>query len=264
MGYVLGKFPPGKKDIALADKVLQNLLKAHCDVYYLLKVFPEGRRASIGIVHNVLKFEPYYWWNPIEHFSCYYLSHMTNDVVLNFFKTGEYKFYIPFYANSTFIDKEATGALDFIGLNYYSHPLIKMQFSAKELLHSACYEDEKMGDKNFRLYPEGLYKAIKDFSILNVPIYITENGIPDKDDVIREDYIKRYLFSLSEAIKDGYDVRGYYYWTLMDNFEWDEGYLVKFGLYEVDFADNTKKLREGSKIYLKIIDNWKRMHNYSW
>ena len=70
--------------------------------------------------------------------------------------------------------------------------------------------------------------------MLNKPIIITEKIADDRDDR-RALYIQRYLFAISKAIKDGYDVRGYYYWSLMDNFEWAFGYDMRFGLYEYDF-----------------------------
>ena len=70
---------------------------------------------------------------------------------------------------------------------------------------------------------------------LGKPIYITENGIADARDDRRELFIRRYLYAMSQAMKDGCDVRGYFYWSLLDNFEWAKGYEMKFGLYEVDF-----------------------------
>ena len=86
-----------------------------------------------------------------------------------------------------------------------------------------------------------------------MPIIITENGIADKKDDRRRRYIERYLYAVSKAIKEGADIRGYYYWSLMDNFEWSEGYEMKFGLYEVDFTTQVRTLREGSKRYMDIV-----------
>ena len=79
--------------------------------------------------------------------------------------------------------------------------------------------------------PKGYTMKIKEISKIGVPIYITENGIADQIDNKREFFINQYLGILIKAKKDGYDVRGYFYWTLMDNFEWDMGLDMKFGLY---------------------------------
>jgi beta-glucosidase len=103
------------------------------------------------------------------------------------------------------------------------------------------------------IYGEGMYRAIQLVSKLNVPIIITENGIADERDDKRAMYIEKYLFAISKAIKDGYDVRGYFYWSLMDNFEWAFGYDMKFGLYHVNHDTQERKLREGANAFMKIV-----------
>jgi beta-glucosidase len=107
----------------------------------------------------------------------------------------------------------------------------------------------------YAIYPEGLYDAISNVSKIGVPIYITENGIADELDSKRELFIRRYVYALSKAIEDGYDVRGYYYWTLMDNFEWDMGYKMRFGLYAVNFETQEAILRNGARCYKEIINS---------
>ena len=105
----------------------------------------------------------------------------------------------------------------------------------------------------YTIYPDGIYDAIKMTSNLNVPIYITENGIGDSKDIHRGPFIKRSLFAISEAIKNGYDIRGFYYWSLLDNFEWCLGYSQKFGLYEVNLETQERTLREGSKEFQNTV-----------
>ena len=112
-------------------------------------------------------------------------------------------------------------------------------------------------DMPYTIYGEGLYRAIQSVSTLDVPIIITENGIADAEDDRRELYIKRYIYAMSKAIKDGFDIKGYFYWSLMDNFEWAFGYDMKFGLYFVDYNTQERLLREGSKVFIKIINNEK-------
>ena len=90
---------------------------------------------------------------------------------------------------------------------------------------------------------------------MNLPIFITENGVADANDDRRELFIKRYLYAVSETIKNGYDVRGYFYWSLMDNFEWAFGYDMKFGLYEINFQTQQRKLRNGSKTFINYVNN---------
>ena len=102
-------------------------------------------------------------------------------------------------------------------------------------------------------YPEGFYRALMAVGKLGVPIYVTENGIPDAKDDRRADFINRYLYAMSRAIQDGCDVRGFYYWSLLDNFEWAEGYDMRFGLFEVDFETQERRLREGARAFVEAV-----------
>ena len=111
-----------------------------------------------------------------------------------------------------------------------------------------------MTDMPYTIYPEGIYRAIDRVSQIGKPIIITENGIADSKDDRRGLFIKRYLYAVNKAILKGKDVRGYFYWSLMDNFEWAEGYDMKFGLYEVDFNTQKRTLRAGSKEFVKIVN----------
>jgi len=94
--------------------------------------------------------------------------------------------------------------------------------------------------------------------VFKKPIYITENGIADSLDDRRKKWIDRHLYATYKAIKDGYDVRGFYYWTLTDNFEWAEGYKMKFGLYHTNLETQQRTLREGSKAFIHYVDETKK------
>jgi peroxiredoxin len=115
-------------------------------------------------------------------------------------------------------------------------------------------KEDVQTDMPYAIYPEGFYRAIKTISQIEAPIIITENGIADEDDSHRKLFINRYLYALSKSINEGYDIRGYFYWTLMDNFEWAEGYKMKFGLYKVDFNNQKRTLRTGSQSFIDIIN----------
>ena len=145
--------------------------------------------------------------------------------------------------------------MDFFGLNYYSHNHVKFKFSLKEFFELKFIDEDIMTDMPYTIYAEGFYRALKISSTLKKPIIVTENGIADAVDDRREKYIERYLYALSVAISEGIDVQGYYYWSLMDNFEWAFGYDMKFGLYEVDFQTQKRTLRKGAEIYKKIVES---------
>ena len=115
--------------------------------------------------------------------------------------------------------------------------------------------DDILTDMPYTIYGEGMYRAIESVSALNVPIIITENGIADTEDDRRELYIQRYLYAVSKAIEDGFDIQGYFYWSLMDNFEWAFGYDMKFGLFKVNYNTQERTLREGARTFIDIINH---------
>ena len=254
-GYFTGIFPPGKKNANIAVNVLKNLLQLHVEIYLALKDMPNGNDCQIGIVKNINQFEPYRRHSIMDWMVSLINNQFFNNSVINFFKTGVFKIRIPGLAWIKCYNKKAIGAMDFIGLNYYSHNHVKFKFDPKEFFELKFLSKDTMTDMPYTIYAEGFYRALHQISILNKPIIVTENGIADKKDKNRERYINEYLYALFRALEDGIDVRGYYYWSLLDNFEWAFGYDMKFGLYQVDFKTQKRILREGSKAYQKIVQD---------
>jgi beta-glucosidase len=201
-------------------------------------------------VHSYLKFEPYNDLNPIEALPCLFFTKNLHDTVMEFFKTGEF--------SSMLLQREsipeAKDSFDFFGLNYYSRPVIGMKFSLKDPLGATCYPGEVMTDMPYPSYAEGFYEALVDCGSLGKPVYVTENGIADAKDDRRELFIRKYLYALSRAISDGVDVRGYFYWSLIDNFEWAEGWAMKFGLFECNLETQKRTLRKGSNAYIGVVE----------
>ncbi len=252
-GYFQGVFPPGKKDPQLAGVVLKNLLEAHVQAYQALKRLPNGDKAQIGLVKNIFQFDPYRRWHLFDWLVSRQFNGLFTDAIIRFFQTGHFDFSLPGLVNVEHFNAATPGTLDFVGLNYYSHMLVKSHWNLKEFFTFERRPDEIMTDMPYPIYAEGFYRAIKTLAQLGVPVYITENGIADAKDDRRDLFIRRYLFALSQAIKDSCDVRGYFYWSLMDNFEWAEGYDMKFGLYEVNFATQERKLREGARYFVEVV-----------
>ena len=252
-GYFNGVFPPGKKDPILAARVLENLLNAHTKVYKHLKGLDGGDQVQIGLVKNIFQFDPLRRWHLLDWIYSKVLNNVFTHSSLNYFKNGYSTFSLPGMVKRTMVNDDAVGAMDFIGLNYYSRMHVRGQASLSEPFLFEKRPQDIQTDMDYSIYPEGFYKALKTISTLKKPIYVTENGVADKGDKIREVFIKRYLYSLNKALKDGIDIRGYFYWTLMDNFEWAEGYKMKFGLYEVNFETQTRTLRKSSNFFIDIV-----------
>lgn len=144
--------------------------------------------------------------------------------------------------------KKYTPYYDFIGLNYY-HISRKPYFGEK---NEIVPKQEIMKKMNWEIYPEGIYQVLKDLSKFKKPIFITENGIADRTDEFREKFIKDHLYWIWRAIQEGVDVRGYLYWSLLDNFEWAHGFGPRFGLVEIDYATLERRIRPSAYEYAKI------------
>ena len=252
-GYFNGIFPPGKKDPVLASVVLENLLYAHTKTYKHLKNLDGGDQAQIGLVKNIFQFDPLRRWHILDWVFSKVLNNVFTNSTLDYFKKGHAIFSLPGMVKKHLENNDAIGAMDFIGLNYYSRMHVKGQANMSEPFIFEKREKDIQTDMEYALYPEGFYKALHTISTLEKPIYVTENGVADRGNNIREIFIKRYLYALNKGIQDGLDIRGYFYWTLMDNFEWAEGYKMKFGLYEVNFETQARILRESSSLFAKMV-----------
>jgi beta-glucosidase len=256
-GYFQGNMPPGKKDPKLAAVVLRNILEAHVQAYWKIKSLPGGDRMMVGLVKNMTQMDPYRKWHPGDWLLANLMDGVFNGTTLEFLKTGKYRFNMPTMAKLSDENPKAKGSMDFIGLNYYSHYNYKFSFNLDKAFQAKLLPGEVKTDMDYASYPEGFYRAIKTVSQFGLPIIITENGIADAKDDRRELFINQYLYVVSKAISEGYNIRGYYYWSLTDNFEWSFGYDMKFGLYAVDWPTQMRMLRKGSKRYQQIIQSSK-------
>src|SRR5205823_9173904 len=102
------------------------------------------------------------------------------------------------------------------------------------------------------IYPKGLYRVLKRVGRFGKPVLITENGIADADDDQRARYLVAHLRQAHRATREGVDLRGYIHWSLLDNFEWSQGFTKRFGLAEVDFASQRRTLRPSAYLYREI------------
>ncbi|MCD4694114.1 family 1 glycosylhydrolase [bacterium] len=222
-GYIDGKFPPNKKnDFISSFKVFNNYIKIHRNIYQIIhKKFPQ---AKVSIAMTTGYFEPAHKWNLIEVIIAKLAHYFRNELFINR------------------INKQ----LDYIGVNYYHHDRIIWHPPFKENLN------KEIDDRGWEFYPEGIYRVLKKYKKYKKPILITENGTADARDKNRERYIREHLKYIHKAIQEGVDVRGYFYWSLIDNFEWAEGYWPKFGLYEVDRKTFNRKARPSVDFYKKV------------
>ena len=250
-GYYRGVYPPGKKSLKLAGQVAKNLLNAHVSVYKECKKIDP--RPQIGLSHIFNPLDAYNSWNPLEQVASRTFDYLVNKVTIKFFQTGTFDWAYLVRGYNT----DAPKALDFFGINYYTHTTIKqtsaLSLKPKHRLDEILLDNPQDGRVCKVLYPEGLYRSIKNAAKLKVPLYITENGTAASDPALRDDYIKKHLYVISQALRDDYDIRGYFFWTLMDCFCWRKGYADKHGIYKVNFETQERTLRPGCEYLIETV-----------
>jgi len=219
-GYWKGVWPPMKRNLWLHHHAVSALAATHNATYRAIKDIHPG--AQVGIAKHNIWFEAARnsWWN---HLLKLIADHWWNNWFFN--RVSEHQ--------------------DFIGLNHYNHHRIDGWYNKNE--------NKVQTDFGWEYYPESLYHTLIELKRYDKPIYITENGIADAGDELRKKFIPAALSAMERAMADGADVRGYFYWSLLDNFEWDKGYWLKFGLVAVDRITQKRTVRESAKLYSSLI-----------
>ena len=253
LGYVSGNSPPFKKNqFKEGAVVLAHLLKAHARTYHLIHKY--YLNAQVSISHHIREFAGARKWNPIDALVSKIFKDFWNHAILKAIKTGEINFYIPFLVDYSERYSRLAGTLDFLGLNYYSRDLIRLNLSSEnKVVIKSAPDSAQKSELGWEIYPEGFYNLLLEMHGYGWPIYITENGIADSKDIQRKEFICSHLKEMVKAMQDGVDVRGYIYWALIDNYEWSLGYFPRFGLVEVDYATQKRTIRESAYTFQKII-----------
>lgn len=251
LGYAVGITPPGMQDQAKLGAVLANFMKAHAKAYHLIKAFYP--KAPVGFAHHMRIFSPYRSWHPGDIFIAKVIDNFWNKQILSAMKTGVIKFSIPFLLDYNEEWPELAGTLDYVGVNYYTRDFLKLDLSSPQKFVLVPSDDVEHSDLGWEIYPKGLYDSINVAASYGYPVYITENGIADAKDAKRKSYICDHLREVAQAIEDGIDVRGYLHWSLMDNFEWVDGFKPRFGLIEIDYSTQERIIRPSARALADII-----------
>lgn len=244
--------PPGIKDKTSYVRATRNILLAHGETYDLLHA--RILRAKVGLAHNMAVFAPHRWWNPLDRFLVRVAHHYYNRSFLEASRTGVFRIRFPFFKKIE-IHLPIQGKLDFLGINYYTR--VHLQFNPFHRMGVALkYEDREgygLTDMGWEIYPQGLEQILKEASRFGFPMIITENGIATRDVQQRDKYIKSHLDVLEHCLKNGIDIRGYFYWSLIDHYEWLKGLDARFGLYSVNYETLERRPTRGAKFYSYLI-----------
>ena len=272
-GYGLGKMAPGYKfNLKRLFHATHHLLLAHAETCSLYKTFSSGTEEHIGIAENQIWIRPSRSDNGKDKETAELM-----DSVLN-------RFYIDPVINGTYPEialskvgkfmpagfeqdlSRMTAPFDFIGINYYTKQDYRFAPLAPYFHQKEVPDSRGKRSAMWDIYPEGIYNLLKRVKEKygNIPCYITENGYPlveAGEPVIEDDdrieYLSNHIKAAHQAMEEGVQLKGYFHWTLMDNFEWHLGNAMRFGLIRVDFFNQERRWKKSAHWYKKLVETGK-------
>ncbi|MDD8053293.1 MAG: GH1 family beta-glucosidase [Thermotogota bacterium] len=263
--YGWGEFAPGEQNQKKAFLVAHHLLRAHGEATARFReLIPDGK---VGLVNVASWIEPASE-NGEDIQTAFIVNQLNNDWFFLPVLTGKYpeeadQFVRGLGLLPVFDPQEMNRIAkkpDFWGINYYTRHRMKMDMS-HPMFFTFLPPELETTECGWEIYPQGLTAFLKmaQEKYGNIPMFITENGMADKDvlmngvvaDEKRIAYIKSHIEAVQRAMAGGADVRGYFVWSLMDNFEWAQGYSKRFGLVYIDYEKNLERIKKDSYYYYK-------------
>jgi beta-glucosidase len=255
VGHLLGYFPPRKTAMEAAQKVTINLIKAHAAAVQGLR---DTCEAKVGIALSINDYVPAddseqaKSFRDFTHYSMagVYYRALREGLITGLMGPDEK---VP----------EIAGTDDYLGIQYYTKwvadPAMVPQStsdSGSGSIRRGAEPDDRVTQMGWVWHPEGLGLVLDEAAEVGIPMIVTENGIATEDDEERIEYVGLHLAEVHKAIRErGCDVRGYYYWSYLDNFEWNEGYRPKFGLIECDRETLERRPKPSLKWYGSIASS---------
>ena len=222
-GYGTGYWPPGERRWFKALYVGYNLVRAHRICYRAFKA--ENTSVQIGIAHQLANIQAKRPHNVFDQLVTKWMRYIWNWWFFNRIRKQQ----------------------DFVGFNYY--------FTDYYYYNRRDNPKVPSNDLGWYMEPEGLYPLIlRAWAHYRKPIIITENGVADSDDTYRQWWLQETIVAMERAVSEGVEVRGYFHWSLLDNFEWAYGWWPKFGLIAVDRKQEMKRtIRPSAKWYAEKV-----------
>ncbi len=251
-GWLTGEFPPGKKDDTKTQaEVTARILEAHARASKALRqedkvdADGDGKNNIITLAHHVRVFQPAST-GALDTAIAGLSDDFFNEAIPRALKTGHIVMNVP---GAVSIDKIVPGlkdSIDVLGVNYYTRGFVRTDFGSASFSQQYSAPGRPTNDLGWELYADGLYSFLKRFNDYGWPMVVTENGIATTDASKRSLYLRRHVWAVERAIADGANVAGYIHWSLLDNFEWAQGFSARFGLFSVDFANNRTRSETAS------------------
>jgi beta-glucosidase len=262
-GYLHGVHPPGRREPSEVPRVSHQLLRAHAAA---VRAYRAEANRRIGLVVNL---EPKYPASDspedlaaVRRADAYMNRQYLDPVLLGRWPEELGGIFGDSWPG--FDDLESLREpIDFLGVNYYTRAVVRHDDAAFARARSVR-QTGLHTETGWEVHPESfgaVLRWVRD-RYGRIPIYVTENGaaFPDPvaadgriEDPLRVDYLRRHLDVLRGVIADGVDVRGYFAWSLLDNFEWAQGFTKRFGLVHVDYGTQARTLKDSARFYAEVI-----------
>jgi beta-glucosidase len=244
LGHRFAYFPPRVSDAKVSADVLTNLFRAHAAAVEALR--GQARRTPFaGITLAVQAVEPYRRDSAADRELAARRDAETNGVSLDALRTG-----VCAYPGRAPVEIPGLkGSSSFVGIQYYS----RARYDASTGGPAPADLDRTLSHMGWEVYPEGFAPLLQRAAATGLAVYVTENGMAHDDDRVRVRYVADHLAAVDQARRAGADVRGYFYWSSLDNFEWNFGYGPKFGLIAVDRSTLTRAPRPSAYFFRDVI-----------
>lgn len=253
-GWVQGAWPPQKRNLAAARRAWRQLLLGHAAAYQTIHALQP--HAQVSYTHACHAFRPRSGKHPLHRFMADLRDYLIDRLWVRCTTDG--RLHPPLGVGELY--PSLVDSFDFVAINYYTSKRVQFSLNPRLLFSAdyhppvAEYSDSGRTGPYSLYFPQGLYSHCMELSALGKPIYITENGLPDADDDQRPRWLLGHLYQMHRAIRAGCDIRGYFHWTLVDNFEWCEGWGLRFGLFALDPQTQARTPRPSAAIYGAIAD----------
>lgn len=251
MGYIMGVFPPGKTDLGAFFNVYRNLIRGHALAYRTIHELQPD--AQVGFAFNMSSFKPKRAWLLTDRILAGVMDSAMNLAVPRTIATGT----LSFLGKRCQIP-EARRTMDFFGLNYYTRYLVALKnpFNLNDFYSSTFPEDADLSYNAFIANePAGIYEWLHYARSFGLPVYVTENGVESADDHIRSRYLAQHIHQVWRAANNNWGVKGYFQWSLVDNFEWERGWTQRFGLWGLNPETQERIRRKSVDFYAEVCQN---------
>jgi beta-glucosidase len=251
-GFLDGQVPPGLTSSRCASRALDHLLAAHEAAAAEIRAVVPG--AAIGVAHNVMSFAPERRGNPFDRLLARAGRRFYNRTLLDAFGEGRWSAYLPPFTRLAGRRPGLPGSLDFFGVNYYSRLHLRFPGDGGRVGSFAYRDPQDRGltDNGWEVVPEELLPLLREAASIGKPLLVTENGLADARDGKRSRFLQDHVAVLEAAEAEGLPVHGYLHWSLVDNFEWLDGWAPRFGLLELDRETLERRPRPSAETFRRL------------